>query len=77
MPHLQAYDQDGNPMPLVDFTGQTTNFAQNVSPDAANIVWTLIDRLVQNSSFVQADLDALLVGAGFGGPGEYSVAIVS
>ncbi len=75
MPHLEAYDY-GSPILLTDFTGQSTNFAQNISPDAANIVWTLINRLVQNGVLAQGDLDAMLVGAGLGDEGEYTIAIV-
>lgn len=74
MPHLQALDENGAPMPLADFSGQTINFAQNVAPDAQSLFWMLIDRLVQNGSFTQADLDAVLAGLDFG---AYSISIVA
>jgi hypothetical protein len=74
MAHLQALDQGGDPMPLVDFSGQLISFGQNVGPDAQGLLWKLLDRLVQNGALVQADLDEMLAGLDFGG---YSIAIVA
>lgn len=75
MSHLQVLDQDGNPMPLTDFSGQTINFAQNVGPDGANTAWKLIDRLVQTGVIVQADLDYILDNQ-YKTPGDYQILIV-
>lgn len=75
MAHLAATDPDGNPIPLVDFTGQTINFAQNVGPDSASMVWQLIDRLVQNGVLVQADLAEILNNQ-FQTPGDYQISVV-
>jgi hypothetical protein len=76
MSQLQAYDQNGQPMPLVDFSYQTTDFGCGVIGITASqqMLFTLINRLVESNVIDQAGLTEILGNYDLSG---YSIAVVS
>ena len=69
MPVLITYDQEGNPMPFLDLTGQSIDFATNVIPPEMTVkfFYRLIQNLVNVGMFTKQDLQNVLQGVDLAG----------